>query len=118
MKLGGNLTRLDIPRPLIRQSWTTAQTPSKVKPFSRERRSSARSRIRTHSGERSADYKRNASDAWTTGGLCLKRERERESERGRERERERDGEREREREGERDGERGGEGERERGRERE
>ena len=45
-------TLLDIPRPLIIQSWTTAWTPGKVEPFSHEGRRSARSRIRTHWGER------------------------------------------------------------------
>ena len=44
----------------MRQSWTAAWTPGKVEPFSHEGRSSATSRIRTHSGERPADYKQNA----------------------------------------------------------
>ena len=48
-----------IPRPLIRQSRTTAWTSGMTEPFSDEGRSSVTSRIRSQSGERPADYKQN-----------------------------------------------------------
>ena len=71
---------LDITKALmIRQSWTTARSPSNVKPFSHEGRSSATGRIRTHSSQTPADYKRNAlplrppgTALWSEYCLCHK----------------------------------------------